>query len=95
MTKLSVKNKESYSGLFEEFCNSSTIHGTYYWASNSNITKIIWGLIVFSGIGLAVFIIDSSFKDWEKHPIMTKVCQASVEQIKMPSITICPMEDNG
>ena len=95
MIKLSVKNKKSFSELFEEFCDSSSIHGLHYWASNSIITKIIWGFIVFSGIGLAVFIIDNSFKDWATHPIMTQVSQASVEEINMPSLTICPMKDNG
>lgn len=95
ITKLSVRTKQTYAELFQEFCTSSTVHGTYFWAApGSKATKVIWGFIVFCGIGSAAIIINNSFKDWEKHPIMTNVCQAPVEEINMPSLTICPMNDN-
>ena len=89
------KPSPSYAELFEKFCSSSTIHGTYFWyASGSGTSRVIWGFIVLFGIFLSAVLINNSFEEWKKHPIMTNVRQAPVEEINMPSLTICSLDDN-
>ena len=90
-----VETSAPYAELFEKFCTSSTIHGTYFWfASGSSATKAIWGFIVLFGIVFSAIVINNSFEEWKKHPIMTNVRQAPVEEVDMPSLTICSMDDN-
>ena len=89
------KNKStSLQDLFAKFCSSSTIHGTYFWnAARSPMARIAWGAIVLLGIISATWIINSSFKAWQEHPVITSVMQKSIEEIYFPAITICPLDD--
>ena len=80
--------------LFKKFCNSSTIHGTYFWVeSRSAMSKVMWGIIVFLGIASATLIIRSSFNSWDEHPVVTSVWQIPIEEVEFPAITICPLDD--
>ena len=78
--------------MFEKFCASSTIHGTYFWSeSRSPLAKAVWMAIVAIGIASATYIIRSSFKGWEDNPVITSVMQKSIEEIPFLAITICPL----
>ena len=80
--------------LFDRFCWSSSIHGTYFWiGSNTTKAKVSWFIIVIMGIIMAIWIINNSFKAWREHPVVTSVMQKSIEEIHFPAITICPMDD--
>ena len=93
-TAAATAEEERMAELFQKFCSSSTIHGTYFWTeSKSRLAKLAWGLIVFLGIISATFIINSSFKGWKDNPVITSVAQKSIEEISFPAITICPMDD--
>ena len=49
--------------LLRRFCESSTIHGTFFWSESATIWgKIIWVAIVVIGISGSGWIIDNSFK---------------------------------
>ena len=53
-------NQDEYGYLFETFCNSSTVHGTFFWnESTTSIGKSVWILIVLLGI---LYLID-----WERN----------------------------
>ena len=87
-------NDSNFGDLFSKFCSSSTIHGTYFWSeARTPIARIVWGAIVLLGIFSATFIINSSFKAWQDHPVVTSVMQNSIEEIHFPAITLCPMDD--
>jgi hypothetical protein len=63
-------NDSNFWDLFSKFCASSTIHGTYFWAeARTPIARVVWGAIVVLGIFSATFIINSSFKAWQDHPV--------------------------
>ena len=86
--------EHSFGDLFTKFCSSSTIHGTYFWSeAKTPIARLVWGVIVLMGIFSATFIINSSFKAWQDHPVVTSVMQKSIEEIEFPAITLCPMDD--
>ena len=89
-----LPNDVNFGDLFSKFCASSTIHGTYFWTeARTPIARIVWGAIVLLGIFSATFIINSSFKAWQDHPVVTSVMQKSIEEIRFPAITLCPMDD--
>ena len=49
--------------ILQRFCESSTIHGTFFWSESATIYgKIIWVAIVVLGISGSGWIIDNSFK---------------------------------
>ena len=61
--------------LLRRFCESSTIHGTFFWSESATIWgKIIWVAIVVIGISGSGWIIDNSFK------VKTNLSKNSKEQ---------------
>ena len=85
-------NDEDVGSVFSKFCNSSTVHGTYFWwESRTIIGKFIWVCIVVLGIGSSALIINNSFVAWQTNPVITSVAQIPIEQIPFPSVTICPL----
>ena len=59
----SVQYDNYYFFLLRRFCESSTIHGTFFWSESATIWgKIIWVAIVVIGIAGSGWIIDNSFK---------------------------------
>ncbi|XP_059093651.1 uncharacterized protein LOC131888743 [Tigriopus californicus] len=92
--KHAVVESEDYGSMFAKFCESSTIHGTYFWGeSRSTLGKSFWVLIVLFGVISAALIINNSFIAWKDNPVITSVTQIPIEQVPFPSVTICPIGD--
>ena len=88
-----TQKRQIYLLSFDRFCDSSTIHGTYYWAESSTIFgKLLWVTIVIIGISASGWIIDNSFRAWAQAPVITSVEQILIEQVPFPAITVCPLE---
>ena len=52
------------SDLFRKFCETSTIHGTFFWSeSSSYLAKLFWIIVVISGLVGSAWIIDNQFKE--------------------------------
>ncbi|XP_071747853.1 uncharacterized protein [Lepeophtheirus salmonis] len=100
MSNQNKKDDDSYSNshlftVFKKFCESSTIHGTYFWTENTNnFWRFFWVGVVITGIVSSGFIINNSFKAWQETPVVTSVAQLAIEEIPFPSITICPLDNN-
>ena len=89
------KKPTTDSKLWHGFCNTSSIHGVNFISlHNSMLNKALWTLVVIGGIALAAVVINQSFEQWEKHPIITSVAQISIEQIESPSVTVCSLDDS-
>lgn len=86
-----------YRQLFQRFCDSSTIHGTYFWGQENKATaaKLVWIVIVFAGVSTSAIIINNSFSAWKLNPVITSVAQNAIEQVPFPSVTICPLGNTG
>ena len=75
------------------FCDSSTIHGVNFWTNTKSIlAKLLWVIIVLTGIGAASFMIWNNFQTWAANPVVVSVVQVPIEQAPYPSVTVCPME---
>ena len=72
--------------ILQRFCESSTIHGTFFWSESATIYgKIIWVAIVVLGISGSGWIIDNSFKvkikvqlnEYETDPYILQIFQSN------------------
>ena len=89
MTTQDVSMKE----LFQKFCSTSSIHGTYFWYESRSISsKVIWALIVLVGMTLAALFIYKHNLSWQAHPVVTSVKQIPIGEVHFPAITICPRD---
>ena len=95
-----IQNKESPSQnismkeLFQKFCSTSSIHGTYFWfESRTWYSKVIWALIVLVGMTLAALFIYKHNLSWQAHPVVTSVKQIPIGEVTFPAITICPRDN--
>ena len=57
------KDRLQTSDLFRKFCETSTIHGTFFWSESSSLLgKLFWIVVVIVGLVGSVWIIDKQFK---------------------------------
>ena len=57
------KSRLKSADLFRKFCETSTIHGTFFWSESSSlIGKLFWVVVVVVGLVGSVWIIDNQFK---------------------------------
>ena len=76
---------------FQEFLETSTIHGLPRIASSKELLlKIFWFLVIIIGFSLAGSYIHNALQDFEKEPFMTKIETFPISKLKFPSVTVCP-----
>ena len=76
---------------FQEFLESSTIHGLPRIASSKELLlKLFWFLVIIVGFSLAGSYIHNALQDFEKEPFMTKIETFPISKLKFPSVTVCP-----
>ena len=82
--------------IFREFLETSTIHGLAYISSApSKVSKVFWLLVVVFGFSTAVYLINSSYNDWQASPIATSISTHPISELEFPTITVCPPEDSN
>ena len=74
----------------KEFLDTSTIHGLSWISGTRKWSRYFWILIVALGFSGAVYLIYTSFDNWEKSPISTTIETMPISQIKFPNVTVCP-----
>ena len=84
--KAAVKMK-----LLDEFLSISTIHGSAQISqANSLLLKSAWVAIVTLCFGFAVFLISSSYTDWNKSPVSSVTTTRPISDLQFPDVTVCP-----
>ena len=75
----------------KSFLESSSIHGVAYIATTKkNAVRIFWIVVVLSGFTTACHLIYQSFNNWSENPIATTIETRPINEIKYPTITVCP-----
>ena len=92
---MSEEAQENIKELFSKFCNSSTIHGTYFLGESTTgkVARFAWLIVVILGAVGSVIIINNTYEGWKANPIITSVAQLPIESISFLSITVCPLDD--
>ena len=75
---------------FQEFLESSTIHGLSYIADNRRLVRLLWICVVTAGFTGSFIMIQQSFSSWAKSPITTTIETRPITEIDFPNVTVCP-----
>ena len=74
-----------------EFLETSTIHGLNYISSSKTVAaKAIWVIIVSISFGVAGFMINNAYLEWQESPIATSIKTYPISKLDFPSVTVCP-----
>ena len=77
-----------------EYGTHTSIHGISYILdkSKSLSDKLVWILIFIASTGLAIFLIASSYMEWQENLVITslKTVTKPIADLTFPSVTVCP-----
>ena len=75
---------------FNNFLESSTIHGLSYISTTRKYVRLFWILVVITGFTGAGVLIYQSFQAWEDSPVSTTIETLPIAEITLPKVTVCP-----
>ena len=74
-----------------EFLENSTIHGLVHISTaKSRATRFIWVAIVVACFSVAIYMITSSYKEWQESPVSTTITTHPITELEFPTVTVCP-----
>ena len=74
-----------------EFLESSTIHGLeHISAAKSRSARAAWVAIVVACFAIAIYMITSSYKEWQESPVSTTITTHPIKELDFPEVTVCP-----
>lgn len=77
-----------------EYSEAATIHGIYYIFERGRCAfeRFIWIVVVLLALLFAIELSITAYDNWKSNPVLTSVGTTGypIEQVKFPSITICP-----
>ena len=74
-----------------EFLESSTIHGlSHISTSKSRVARALWVVIVVTSFATAIYMISSSYKEWQESPVSTTITTHPITELQFPTVTVCP-----
>ena len=79
--------------FFQQFLESSTIHGLVYISTESRFTRLFWILVVITGFSIATYMISDAFEGWSEHSIKTTTETRDISEIRFPVVTVCPQNN--
>lgn len=80
----------------KKFLETSTIHGlAHISSSSSKVSKLFWFIVVVFGFSTAIYLINSSYVDWQASPIATSISSHPISELGFPTVTICPPEGSN
>ena len=79
--------------IAQDYAESATIHGISYIGQREQAWphRLLWLLVVFGGVAVAVHLSTSAYTNWQEDPIITSVRTTAlpIEDLEYPAITIC------
>merc|ERR1711963_1098999 len=88
---LFVKAKAPFIMEFQNFLETSTIHGLGHIASKKNLARVFWITVVGVGFSVAGSLIYHSFNAWDENPVRTTIETRPIDEIiRFPKVTVCP-----
>ena len=73
------------------FLESSTIHGQVHISTaKSQTARAAWVAIVVACFATAIYMITSSYKEWQESPVSTTITTHPISELEFPTVTVCP-----
>ena len=74
-----------------EFLENSTIHGLVHISTaKSKAARAAWVVIVVACFAIAIYMITSSYKEWQESPVSTTITTHPIKELDFPEVTVCP-----
>ena len=74
-----------------EFLENSTIHGLVHISTaKSKTARAAWVAIVAACFATAIYMITSSYKEWQESPVSTTITTHPITELDFPTVTVCP-----
>ena len=77
-------------GGFNEFLETSSIHGLLLISLNKRFSKLFWVLVVVTGFIGAGILMKNSVRSWYETPVFTTIETLPIEELSFPPVTVCP-----
>ena len=75
----------------QNFLESSTIHGlAHISTAKSHPARAVWVAIVVTCFSSAIYMITSSYKEWQESPVSTTITTHPITELQFPTVTVCP-----
>ena len=79
------------SKAIQEFLEGSTIHGLVHISTaKSPAKRFAWAGIVVACFAIAIYMITSSYKEWQESPVSTTITTHPITELEFPTVTVCP-----
>ena len=75
---------------FQNYLESSTVHGLFYIGTTRRLVKLFWIFVVMTGFIGAGILIQQSFQSWQDSPVKTTIETRPISEVIFPLITVCP-----
>lgn len=75
---------------FQQFLESSTIHGLVHISTSQQFSRLFWIFVVFTGFSISTLLINDAFDNWAKSPIKTTIETKPISDLEFPKVTVCP-----
>ena len=79
--------------MFNEFLQSSTIHGFSYISTSKRYVRLFWIVVVLTGFLISGSLIKQAFSNWKNDPFKTTIETRPITELTFPNITVCPPRD--
>ena len=75
----------------KEFLEGSTIHGLAHISTARPVTlKLAWTVVVAASFAFAIYMINSSYVEWEGSPVSSMVTSKPITDLTFPEVTVNP-----
>ena len=80
---------------FQQFLESSSIHGLVYVSTERKLSRFFWFLVIITGFTIATILINDAFTNWSESPIKTTIETRPISEITFPKVTVCPPKNTS
>ena len=75
----------------KEFLEGSTIHGLAHISTARPVMlKVAWTVVVAASFAFAIYMINSSYVEWEGSPVSSMVTSKPITDLTFPEVTVNP-----
>ena len=85
-------NRQPSTDMWQEFADSTTLHGLHYVSMKRHfLVRIIWLILLLASGSYYIFTVYRAFNKYYQHPVNTVLSRTYPDEMDFPAVTICPL----
>lgn len=90
--RLRNKNQQRPSEMWQEFADSTTLHGLHFICMKRHILiRAIWIVLLLSAGSYYISTVYRAFNKYYSRPVNTEISKTYLKEMSFPAVTICPL----